>query len=209
MAAVDADDPYAGTSFYAGTTSVVAADKDGWVVSITPSGGWIPGFIAGKTGVGLSQRMQSFVLDEAENPFNVLAPGKRPRATLTPSLAMKDGAPYLAFAVQGGDGQEQDSLQFFLNVVEFGMTPQEAVEAATFHSSQLRESFENHDSKPGVILLNEATPPWIRKELRAMGYLPRFAERTMGPVNAILLDRRHGTFWGASSNHGEDHGIAW
>ena len=207
MAAID--DPYAGSSFYAGTTSVVAADKEGWVVSITPSGGWIPAFIAGKTGVGLSQRMQSFVLDEVENPFNVLAPGKRPRATLTPSLAMKDGAPYLAFAVQGGDGQEQDSLQFFLNMVEFGMTPQEAVEAATFHSSQLRESFENHDTTPGAILLNEATPPWVRKELRAMGYVPRFAERTMGPVNAILLDRRHGTFWGASSNHGEDHGIGW
>ena len=207
--AANQDDPYAGSAFYAGTTSVVAADKEGWVVSVTPSGGWVPGVIAGKTGIGLSQRMQSFVLDAAENPFNVLAPGKRPRVTLTPSMALRDGAPYLAFAVQGGDGQEQDSLQFFLNVVEFGMTPQEAVEAATFHSSQLRESFESHDSKPGHILLNDTTPPWIRKELREMGYVPRFADRTMGPVNAILLDRKHGTFWGASSNHGEDHGIGW
>ena len=208
MAANDVD-PYAGSSFYAGTTSVVAADKQGWVVSITPSGGWIPAFIAGKTGIGLSQRMQSFVLDAAENPFNVVAPGKRPRATLTPSLAMKDGAPYLAFAVQGGDGQEQDSLQFFLDVVEFGMTPQEAAEAATFHSSQLRESFENHDSRPGHVLLNDSTPSWIRRELRDMGYVARFADRTMGPINAILIDRKHGTFWGASSNHGEDHGIGW
>ncbi|MEO7742712.1 MAG: gamma-glutamyltransferase family protein [Usitatibacter sp.] len=207
--ALNDDDPYAGSSFYAGTTSVIAADKDGWVVSITPSGGWVPGVIAGRTGIGLSQRMQSFVLDAAENPFNVLAPGKRPRVTLTPSLAMKDGAPYLAFAVQGGDGQEQDSLQFFLNVVEFGMTPQQSVEAATFHSSQLRESFENHDSKPGRILLNDLTPPWVRSELRAMGYTMEFRERTMGPVNAIMVDRRHGTFWGASSNHGEDHGIGW
>jgi gamma-glutamyltranspeptidase/glutathione hydrolase len=196
-------------AFYAGTTSVIAADKEGWVVSITPSGGWIPAFIAGRTGIGLSQRMQSFVLDESENPFNVLVPGKRPRATLTPSMAMKDGVPYLAFAVQGGDGQEQDSLQFFLNVVEFGMTPQESAESAGFHSSQLRVSFENHESIPGRLLLNEATPPWIRKELRAMGYDLRFGERTMGPVNAILLDRKHGTFWGASSNHGEDHGIGW
>jgi gamma-glutamyltranspeptidase/glutathione hydrolase len=203
------DDPYAGSSFYAGTTSVIAADKDGWVVSITPSGGWIPAFIAGKTGVGLSQRMQSFVLDEADNPFNVVAPGKRPRVTLTPSMALKDGQPYLAFAVQGGDGQEQDSLQFFLNIVDFGMTPQESAESAAFHSRQLRESFENHESHPGHILLNDATPAWIRKELREMGYIPRFADRTMGPVNAILLDRKHGTFWGASSNHGEDHGIAW
>ncbi|HYC36967.1 MAG TPA: gamma-glutamyltransferase family protein [Usitatibacter sp.] len=203
------DDPYAGSSFYAGTTSVVAADKEGWVVSITPSGGWVPGVIAGRTGIGLSQRMQSFVLDAAENPFNVVAPGKRPRVTLTPSMALKDGKPYLAFAVQGGDGQEQDSLQFFLNVVEFGMTPQQAVEAATFHSSQLRESFEIHESKPGHLLLNELTPPWVRNELRSMGYTLTFRERTMGPVNAIMVDPRHGTFWGASGNHGEDYGIGW
>jgi gamma-glutamyltranspeptidase/glutathione hydrolase len=202
-------DPYAELAFYAGTTSVVAADREGWVVSITPSGGWVPGVVAGKTGIGLSQRMQSFVLDAAENPFNVVAPGKRPRVTLTPTMALREGVPYLAFAVQGGDGQEQDSLQFFLNVVEFGMTPQQSVEAATFHTLQLRESFDTHESKPGRLILNDATPPWIRAELRAMGYTLEFRERTMGPVNAILLDRGHGTFWGASSNHGEDHGIGW
>jgi gamma-glutamyltranspeptidase/glutathione hydrolase len=111
--------------------------------------------------------------------------------------------------VQGGDGQEQDLLQFFLNVVEFGMTPQQSVEAATFHTLQLRESFENHESKPGNIILNELTPPWVRNELRGMGYTMQFRERTMGPVNAIMIDRNHRTFWGASSNHGEDHGIGW
>ena len=100
--------------FYAGTTSIEAADDKGWVVSVTPSGGWVPAVIAGKTGVGLSQRMQSFVLDPAENPFNVVEPGKHPRATLTPTLALKDGKPYLSFAVQGGDSQDQNLLQFFL-----------------------------------------------------------------------------------------------
>src|SRR5262245_3169736 len=108
--------------FYAGTTSVEAADAEGWVVSVTPSGGWVPAVIAGKTGIGMSQRMQSFVTDRAESPFNVMEPGKRPRVTLTPTLALKDGKPYLAFAVQGGDSQDQNLLQFFLNVVEFGMT---------------------------------------------------------------------------------------
>ena len=98
----------------------------GWLVAVTPSGGWIPATIAGRTGIGLSQRMQSFVLDPALNPYNVLEPGKRPRVTLTPSLAFKDGKPWLAFAVQGGDSQDQNLLQFFLNVAEFGMTPQEA-----------------------------------------------------------------------------------
>src|SRR5689334_16841330 len=110
-------------AFYAGTTSVEAADEEGWVVSVTPSGGWVPAVIAGKTGVGLSQRAQSFDTDPAQNPFNVIEPGKRPHVTLTPTLAMKDGAPYLAFAVQGGDTQDQNLLQFFLDVVEFGMTP--------------------------------------------------------------------------------------
>src|SRR5207247_6526021 len=116
-------------AFFGGTTSIEAADEQGWVVSVTPSGGWIPAVIAGNTGISMSQRMQSFVLDEAENPFNVLAPGKRPRVTLTPTLALKNGKPFLCFSVQGGDTQDQNLLQFFLNVVEFGMTVQEACEA--------------------------------------------------------------------------------
>ena len=205
----DVADPYRDDPFYAGTTSVVAADKDGWLVAVTPSGGWLPAVIAGNTGIGLSQRMQSFVLDAAENPFNVVEPGKRPRATLTPSMALKDGAPWLAFAIQGGDGQDQDSLQFFLDIVEFGMTPQEAAEAPGFNSYQMRSSFDQHASEPGRIMLNESTPPWIRKELRAMGYTMRFEARTSGPMNAIMVDRQHATFWGASSNHGEDYGIGW
>ena len=206
MAATDAAFEAA---FYAGTTSVIAADKEGWVVSVTPSGGWVPAVIAGETGIGLSQRMQSFVTDPAENPFNVVGPGRQPRVTLTPSLALKDGRPWLAFAVQGGDGQDQDLLQYFLNVAEFGMTPQEAAEAPGFNSFQMRASFEAHESRPGRILLNDATPAWVRKELKAMGYDAVFRDRTSGPVNAILLDPRHGTFWGASSNHGEDYGIGW
>lgn len=196
-------------SFYAGTTSVEAADAEGWVVSVTPSGGWIPAVIAGRTGIGMSQRMQAFVLDEAENPFNVLQPGKRPRVTLTPSLALKDGQPFLAFAVQGGDSQDQNLLQFFLNVVEFGMNVQEATEAPNFNSFQMRSSFGNHESRPGRILLNESVPSWVRKELREMGYDLTFAARTSGPINAIYFDRKHGTMWGGSSNHGEDYGIAW
>jgi len=196
-------------SFFAGTTSVNTADKEGWVVSITPSGGWVPAVIAGKTGVGLSQRMQSFVLDEVENPFNVVAPGKRPRVTLTPTLAFKEGAPWLAFSVQGGDGQDQDLLQFFLNLVEFNMTPQEAAEAPGFYSFQMRGSFDNHATEPGRIQLNETMPAWIRKELREMGYTARFVERSTGPITAVLIDRKHGTFWGAAGNHGEDYGIAW
>jgi gamma-glutamyltranspeptidase/glutathione hydrolase len=197
------------TSFYSGTTSVEAADAEGWAVSVTPSGGWLPAVIAGRSGIGLSQRMQSFVTERAEDPFNVVEPGKHPRVTLTPTLAMKDGAPYLVFSVQGGDSQDQNLLQFFLNVVEFGMTVQEATEAPNFNSFQMRSSFGNHEIQPGRILLNSATPPWVRGELRRMGYTEVFEDRTSGPINAIMIDRAHGTLWGGSSNHGEDYGIGW
>ena len=88
--------------FLLGTTSIQAADKEGWFVSITPSGGWLPACIAGKTGMGMSQRMQSFVLDPRENPYNVVAPVKQPRVTLTPTLALIDEKPWMAFSVQGG-----------------------------------------------------------------------------------------------------------
>jgi gamma-glutamyltranspeptidase / glutathione hydrolase len=195
--------------FYAGTTSVEAADEEGWVVSVTPSGGWVPAVIAGRTGVGLSQRAQSFVTDPSEGPFNVIEPGKHPRVTLTPTLALKDGKPYLCFSVQGGDSQDQNLLQFFLDVVEFGMTPQQATEAPNVNSFQMRSSFGQHEIRPGRILLADSMPPWVRAELRRMGYEETFEERTSGPINAIMLDQRHGTLWGGSSNHGEDYGIAW
>ncbi len=194
-----------------GTTSVEATDKDGWVVSIVPSGGWIPSCIAGRTGVGMSQRMQSFVTDPKLNPFNVVEPGKRPRVTLTPTLAMKDGKPFLSFGVQGGDTQDQNLLQFFLNVVEFGMNVQEAVEAPNINSYQFYLSLggEDRKPKPGNILLHETTPPYVRKELIQMGYKLSFDDRTSGPINAIYFDWKHGSFWGGSSNHGEDYGIGW
>ncbi|MCI0433675.1 MAG: gamma-glutamyltransferase [Gemmatimonadetes bacterium] len=196
-------------AFHAGTTTVQAADAEGWVVSITPSGGWIPAVIAGRTGVGLSQRAQSFVTDAAENPYNVIEPGKRPRVTLTPSLALKDGRPFLSFAVQGGDTQDQNLLQFFLNVVEFGMNVQEACEAANINSYQLRSSFGDHTAQPGRLLVQDATPPWVMNDLRDMGYRLETSRLTSGPINAIFFDWKNRTFWGGSSNHGEDYGIAW
>lgn len=197
-----------------GTTSIEAADSSGWVVSVTPSGGWIPACIAGKTGVGMSQRLQSFVLDEEINPFNVVQPGKRPRVTLTPTLALKDGKPFLAFAVQGGDTQEQNLLQFFLNIVEFGMTVQQATEAANINTNQLWLSLgdvrtPDRKPRPGHLLLQENTPEQVRSALQKMGYTLSFDDRTSGPINAILFDWKHGSLWGGSSNHGEDYGIGW
>lgn len=196
-------------SFHTGTTSIQAADKSGWVVSVTPSGGWIPCVLAGRTGVGLSQRAQSFVLDERQNPFNVIAPGKRPRATLTPGLALKDGRPYLSFAVQGGDTQDQNLLQFFLNFVEFGMNVQQACEAANITSYQMHDSFADHKIFPGKLDVHESVSAEVREKLKAMGYRLSVKRHTSGPINAIFFDRAHGTFWGGSSNYGEDYGVVW
>jgi len=195
--------------FQLGTTSVQAADEEGWVVTVTPSGGWIPAVVAGHTGVGLSQRMQSFVTDSAEGPFNVVRPGQHPRVTLTPTLALRGGRPMLAFGVQGGDTQDQNLLQFFLNVVEFGMNVQQAVEAPNVNSYQMRSSFGGHEARPGRILVNAAMPDSVRAELRRMGYTLEVQRLTSGPITAIFLDREHGSFWGGASNFGEDYGIAW
>ena len=196
-------------SFYAGTTSIESADEEGWVVSVTPSGGWVPAVIAGRTGIGLSQRAQSFVTDASDGLFNVIEPGKRPRVTLTPTLALKDGKPYIAFAVQGGDSQDQNLLQFFLNIVEFGMTVQQSVEAPNINSYQMRSSFGAHEARPGLMEAATSLPDSVRTTLQSMGYRLQYVQRSSGPINAILFDSKHGTMWGGSSNHGEDYGIGW
>ena len=196
-------------AFLAGTTSIQAADENGWVVSITPSGGWIPAFIAGTTGIGLSQRMQSFGIEESHNPFNVVEPGKRPRATLSPGMAFRDGQPYLSFAVQGGDSQDQNLVQFFLNVVEFDMNVQQAVEAANINSYQLHSSFGTQRTEPGRLVVRDDTPFRVVRQLGRMGYEVETWEKTSGPITAIHFDRQHGTMWGGASDFGDDYGIAW
>jgi gamma-glutamyltranspeptidase/glutathione hydrolase len=201
-------------AFFRGTTSIQAADKDGWVVSVTPSGGWVPAVIAGKTGIGLSQRMQSFVLDPNQNPYNVVEPGKRPRVTLTPGMALRNGEPFLSFAVQGGDAQDQMLLQFFLNIVEFGMDIQQAAEADNFLSYQMHQSFGEHIKEPGRLGVNESVNEYTREQLRKMGYWVEVGfwgdyENTSGPINAIYFDRENGIMQGGSSTHGDDYGIAW
>jgi len=196
--------------FLAGTTSIQAADAEGWVISVTPSGGWIPAFIAGDTGIGLSQRMQSFVLDETLNPFNVVAPGKRPRVTLTPSLAMKDGKPLMAFSVQGGDSQDQNLLQFFLNMVEWKMNVQQAAEGRDhIQSFAMQSSFGAHRAEPGKLQLSRRVPEYTRAELRKMGYDIEVVDRVYNPTTAIWIDAEHGAMHGGASDYGDDYGIAW
>lgn len=129
-------------------------------------------------------------------------------------MALKDGSPYLSFAVQGGDTQEQNLLQYFLNIVEFGMTPQQASEAPNINSNQLWLSLggtkiEDRKPRAGSLLLDQRVPSETIETLRNMGYTIQMGERTSGPINAIYFDNKHGTLWGGSSNNGEDYGIGW
>jgi len=198
-------------SFIAGTTAIQAADKDGWVVSVTPSGGWIPAFIAGDTGIGLSQRMQSFVLDDALNPYNVVAPGQRPRVTLTPSMALKDGKPLMSFSVQGGDLQDQNLLQFFLAMVEWDRDVQQAAEGkGNFISYQMQSSFGAHDARPGRLQVpRDHVTPDTRSRLRDAGYDVELRDRVYNPTMGIWFDWENGTMQGGSSDYGDDYGVAW
>ncbi len=150
------------------TTCVNVIDKDGGMFSATPSGGWLPSFIAGDTGIPLNQRMQSFGLTPGHP--NQLAPHRRPRITLTPPIALKNGQPWLAVSTPGGDSQEQTLLQIFLNVLEFGMNPQQAVEAPRFNSEAMYGSFDDHRDQPLVLSLEERIAPEVMDQLRARAH---------------------------------------
>ena len=135
------------------TTCVNAADADGMMFSATPSGAWLPSVVAGDTGIPLTQRAQSFLLVEGHP--NELAGGKRPRVTLSPTLVTREGKPYLALSTPGGDNQDQALLQMLLNVVDFGMNAQMALEAPRFQTRHLVSSFDNHAMSPGDLILDE------------------------------------------------------
>ena len=145
------------------TTCVDVIDKDGMMFSETPSGAWLPSVIAGDTGIALTQRAQSFLLIPGHP--NELAGGKRPRITLSPTLVLKEGKPYLALSTPGGDNQDQSLLQLFLDVVDFGMNAEQAVEAPRFQTRHLVSSFDNHAMYPGDLLLDERINPAVATEL--------------------------------------------
>ena len=150
------------------TTCVNVIDAKGNLFSATPSGAWLPSFIAGDTGIPISSRMQSFLLT-AGHP-NELKPGKRPRITLSPTLVMKEGKPFAALSTPGGDNQDQALLQVLLNITEFGMNPQEAVEAARFETEHLVSSFADHRFNPGSLGLEKRLGTAVVDELKARGH---------------------------------------
>lgn len=150
------------------TTCVNVIDAAGNVFSATPSGAWLPSFVAGDTGIPISSRLQSALL--VRGHANELKGGKRPRITLSPTLVMKDGQPFAALSTPGGDNQDQALIQVLLNIIEFGMNPQQAVEAARFETQHFVSSFSDHKFNPGSMTLEKRMGEALAAEMKRRGH---------------------------------------
>jgi gamma-glutamyltranspeptidase / glutathione hydrolase len=151
------------------TTCVDVVDREGNVFSATPSGGWVPAVMAGNTGIAYGTRLQSLVT-VAGHP-NVIQAGKRPRVTLSPTIILKDGKPFIAISTPGADNQDQALLQVILNILVFDMSPQEAVEAPRFQTEAFYSSFGMHNFIPGKVNLESRIPKETTDKLSAMGHI--------------------------------------
>ena len=190
------------------TTCVDAIDRDGVVFSATPSGAWLPSVIAGDTGIPLTQRAQSFLLIPGHP--NELAPGKRPRITLSPTLVTRGGAPYLALSTPGGDNQDQSLLQVLLNVLEFGLDAQQAVESPRFQTRHLVSSFDNHAMNPGDLLLDERISPRVAAELGSRRHVVgRRGREASGAAPVIVRLTPEGVLEAGADPYGYRAARAW
>jgi gamma-glutamyltranspeptidase / glutathione hydrolase len=193
------------------TTAVNAVDAAGNLFSAVVSGAWIldGAFIAGDTGIPLSQRMQQFSLDP-KSP-NLVAPRKRPRITLTPTILLKDGKPYLAISTPGGDSQDQQNLNVLIAHLDFGLPIQEAIEAPRINSEHMHQSFRDHKDEPGVLTVESRISWDILDELRRRGH----DLRVIGPwrmgtaVTAVGIDPKTGTLFGGADVRGERAIAGW
>jgi gamma-glutamyltranspeptidase / glutathione hydrolase len=182
------------------TCHLDVVDANGMMISATPSGGWLQGSptVPG-LGFCLSTRGQMFWAQEGLP--NSLRAGARPRTTLTPSFAMRDGRPWLAFGTPGGDFQDQWSLHFFLNVVHGGRNLQAAIDEPSFHSIHMPNSFYPRDTHLGQMLMESRFDPAVVDELRRRGHAITLAEPwSLGSVSAVA--REDGWFKAAANARG-------
>jgi gamma-glutamyltranspeptidase/glutathione hydrolase len=191
------------------TTCVNVIDKDGNMFSATPSGAWLPAVVAGDTGVLMGQRLQSALTDP--NSPNVVAPGKRPRITLTPTLILKDGQPLMVLSTPGGDNQDQALLQVLLNIIEFGMSSQEAVEAPRFDTQHYISSFDNHEFRAGLLNLEARIPPDVSAVLSSRGHKINMqsAWGTGSAPTVIVYDVKSGVISGGADPRRGRYAVAW
>ena len=191
------------------TTCVNVIDKDGNMFSATPSGAWLPAVVAGNTGVLMGQRLQSSLTDP--NSPNVVAPGKRPRITLTPTIVLKNGAPFMVLSTPGGDNQDQALLQVFLNIVEFDMNPQEAVEAPRFDTQHYVSSFDDHEFLPGSLNVEARISIKTVQELNEKGHKVRMQSEwgTLSAPTVILYDPKNGVASAGADPRRSRYAVAW
>jgi gamma-glutamyltranspeptidase/glutathione hydrolase len=191
------------------TTCVNVIDKDGNLFSATPSGAWLPAVVAGDTGVLLTQRLQS-ALTDANSP-NVVAPGKRPRITLSPTLVLRAGEPYMILSTPGGDNQDQALLQVLLNVFEFGMNPQEAVEAPRFDTQHLVSSFDDHAFRGGSLNVEARVTEETVRALEARGHRLKIqgAWGTLSAPTVVVYDAKTGVISAGADPRRGRYAVAW
>jgi gamma-glutamyltranspeptidase / glutathione hydrolase len=168
------------------TTCVDTMDEEGIVFSATPSGAWMPSVIAGDTGIPLTQRAQSFVLIPGHP--NELAGGKRPRVTLSPTLVTQaDGKPFLALSTPGADNQEQSLIQVMMNVIDFGMNAQSAIENPRYQTRHLVASLDEHAWSVGDLMLDERIPQSVAAELAARGHKVQIMSRYNNGAAPVMI----------------------
>lgn len=191
------------------TTCVNVVDKDGNLFSATPSGAWLPAVVAGDTGVLMGQRLQSALTDP--NSPNVVAPGKRPRITLTPTVVLKGGEPFMVLSTPGGDNQDQALLQVLLNIIEFGMNPQEAVEAARFDTQHYVSSFDDHEFLPGSLNIESRVDEKTIAALKARGHKVNVqsAWGTRSSPTVILYNAQTGVAAAGADPRRGRYAVAW
>ena len=191
------------------TTCVNVIDKDGNLFSATPSGAWLPAVVAGDTGVLMGQRLQSSLLDP--NSPNVVAPGKRPRITLTPTLILKGGEPYMVLSTPGGDNQDQALLQVLLNIIEFNMNPQEAVEAPRFDTQHYVSSFDDHEFRPGSLNVEARISLKTIQELGQRGHKTKVQAEwgTLSSPTVIVFDNQTGVAAAGADPRRGRYAVAW
>jgi gamma-glutamyltranspeptidase/glutathione hydrolase len=187
------------------TTTCVVADARGNVVAATPSG--FSGFLAGRTGVWLGSRLQSF--NSWEGHPNCIEPGKRPRITLTPTLVLKDGKPVFAVSVAGGDGQDQTTLQLLLNAIDFGLTPEEAVIAPRFGTNHHLGSFRQKPPELGSLLINPEVEERTIKDLESRGHKVTVSKRPLWAPCMLRIDPNTGMIQAAGDPRTRRHASAF
>jgi gamma-glutamyltranspeptidase/glutathione hydrolase len=195
--------PLVGREWQRGTVHVAVVDRARNLVAATPSGAWLAGSpVVEGLGFPLTTRLQVFYLDP-QHP-NALAPRKRPRTTLTPTLVRRHGQPFMAFGTMGLDQQDQWTLQCFLNVVDFGMPLQDAIEAPKFSSRHFPSSTYPHAAEPGLLRLEGRIPYSVQRELQARGHTialqPDWIE---GYIVGVQVDPARGVVYGGADPRGE------